>query len=211
MMMRAWQEEWDDSTVSSNVSRMRMQSRIEATTRRERALAYAFSQQLRSCGGGGGGTTKKRAARSDQAEYNVGWSWLERWMATRQASSEASADDCMSKNAADAGSTAAAAGGRRVIVVRRRHDLGAGAGEEKESCGSNDVSVVSFDGSSGSLSCYKPGSKSRLRGGGWSLPRRKVVSSDHRLHAGSHKVINQSNKQINRVTLRINLCKLLLH
>lgn len=136
-------------------------------------------------------TTKKRAARSDQAEYNVGWSWLERWMATRQASSEASADDCMSKNAADAGSTAAAAGGRRVIVVRRRHDLGAGAGEEKESCGSNDVSVVSFDGSSGSLSCYKPGSKSRLRGGGRSLPRRKVASSDHRLHARSHKV-NQS-------------------
>lgn len=41
-------EEWDDSTVSSNVSRMRMQSRIEATTRRERALAYAFSQQVRT-------------------------------------------------------------------------------------------------------------------------------------------------------------------
>jgi hypothetical protein len=40
------QEEWDDSTVSSNVSRKRMQSRIEATTRRERALAYAFSQQV---------------------------------------------------------------------------------------------------------------------------------------------------------------------
>ena len=39
-------EEWDDSTVSSNVSRMRIQSRIEATTRRERALAYAFSQQV---------------------------------------------------------------------------------------------------------------------------------------------------------------------
>jgi hypothetical protein len=39
-------EEWDDSTLSSNVSRMRIQSRIEATTRRERALAYAFSQQV---------------------------------------------------------------------------------------------------------------------------------------------------------------------
>uniref|UniRef100_A0A0E0LDG5 Uncharacterized protein n=1 Tax=Oryza punctata TaxID=4537 RepID=A0A0E0LDG5_ORYPU len=191
-------EEWDDSTVSSNVSRMRMQSRIEATTRRERALAYAFSQQLRSCGGSGGagagaGTTKKRAARSDQAEFNVGWSWLERWMATRQASETSSADDCMSKNAADAGSTAAA-GGRRVIVVRRRHDL-AGAGEEKESCGSNDVSVVSFDGSSGSLSCYKPGSKSRLRGGGRSLPRRKVASSDHRLHARSHKVSKKVHRR----------------
>nr|ACN85286.1 IQ calmodulin-binding motif family protein [Oryza australiensis] len=111
-------------------------------------------------------------------------------MATRQAS-EASPDDCMSKNAADAGSAAA---GRRVIVVRRRHDL-AGAGEEKESCGSNDVSVVSFDGSSGSLSCYKPGSKSRLRGGGRSLPRRKVASSDHRLHARSHKVSKKVHRR----------------
>ncbi|KAI4305716.1 hypothetical protein L6164_029066 [Bauhinia variegata] len=39
-------EDWDDSTVSSYVSKMRMQNRMEATTRRERALAYAFSQQL---------------------------------------------------------------------------------------------------------------------------------------------------------------------
>jgi hypothetical protein len=85
-------------------------------------------------------------------------------------------------------------------MVQWRRDL-AGAGEE-ERCRVNDVFIAN---------CYKPGSKSRLRGGGWSLPRRKVVSSDHRLHAGSHKVINQSNKQINRVTLRINLCKLLLH
>nr|ACN85325.1 IQ calmodulin-binding motif family protein [Oryza brachyantha] len=111
-------------------------------------------------------------------------------MATRQAS-EASADDCMSKNAAE--SVGSAAAGRRVIVVRRRHDLA--GGEEKESCGSNDVSVVSFDGSSGSLSCYKPGSKSRLRGGGRSLPRRKVASSDHRLHARSHKVSKKVHRR----------------
>ncbi|XLR00705.1 hypothetical protein S83_066903, partial [Arachis hypogaea] len=38
-------EEWDDSTVSSYVSKMRMQNRMEASTRRERALAYDFSQQ----------------------------------------------------------------------------------------------------------------------------------------------------------------------
>ncbi|XP_020992449.1 protein IQ-DOMAIN 33-like [Arachis duranensis] len=38
-------EEWDDSIVSSYVSKMRMQNRMEASTRRERALAYAFSQQ----------------------------------------------------------------------------------------------------------------------------------------------------------------------
>ncbi|CAL5053716.1 unnamed protein product [Urochloa decumbens] len=177
-------EEWDDSTVSSNVSRMRIQSRIEATTRRERALAYAFSQQLRSCGG-----TKKRSARSDQAEFNVGWSWLERWMATRQA--EPAADDCMSRNA-DTGSATA---GRRVVVVRRRGgDL---AVEEKESCGSNDVSVVSFDGSSlggrSGIGCHKPG-RSRLKGAR-TLPRRKVASSDNRLQARSHKVSKKGHQR----------------
>ncbi|CAN6220817.1 unnamed protein product [Urochloa humidicola] len=178
-------EEWDDSTVSSNVSRMRIQSRIEATTRRERALAYAFSQQLRSCGG-----TKKRSARPEQAEFNVGWSWLERWMATRQAE-PAPADDCMSRNA-DTGSAVA---GRRVVVIRRRGgDL---AVEERESCGSNDVSVVSFDGSSlgarSGIGCHKPG-RSRLKGAR-TLPRRKVASSDHRLQARSHKVSKKGHQR----------------
>ncbi|CAD6344153.1 unnamed protein product [Miscanthus lutarioriparius] len=191
-------EEWDDSTVSSNVSRMRIQSRIEATTRRERALAYAFSQQLRSCGGG---NSKKRSARAEQGEFNVGWSWLERWMATRQA--EPAADDCMSRNA-DTGS-ATAAGHRRVVVVRRwNNDL---AVEEKESCGSNDVSVVSFDGSSSlgggagarsGLSCHKPpGGKSRLKGARRNLPRRKqVAASDHRFQARSHKVSKKGRHRV---------------
>lgn len=111
----------------------------------------------------------------------MGWSWLERWMATRQAEP---ADDCASRNA-DTGS----ATGRRVVVVRRRSDL---AVEEKESCASNDVSVVSFDASSG-LACHRPtGNKSRLKGGR-SLPRRKQVAasasaSDHRFQERSHKV-----------------------
>ncbi|XP_044502181.1 protein IQ-DOMAIN 33-like isoform X2 [Mangifera indica] len=69
-------QDWDDSTVSSNVSKMRIQNRLEATTRRERALAYAFSQQLRIC-------SKKKQNRTDDTELNMSWSWLERWMATR--------------------------------------------------------------------------------------------------------------------------------
>lgn len=127
----------------------------------------------------------------------MGWSWLERWMATRQA--EPGADDSASKNATDAGSAVA---GRRVVVVRRRQDV---AVEEKESCGSNDVSAISFDGSSAGgrsgLSCYRPG-KNRLRGGR-NLPRRKVAaaSSDHRLQARSHKV----NSPIPRVAAMISL------
>ncbi|KAL8157924.1 hypothetical protein AgCh_002580 [Apium graveolens] len=69
-------KDWDDSTVSSNKSKLRMQNRLEATTRRERALAYAFSQQLRVC-------SKKKHTRSESdVESNMGWNWLERWMAT---------------------------------------------------------------------------------------------------------------------------------
>lgn len=70
-------EDWDDSTVSSTISKSRIQSRIEAMTKRERALAYAFSQQLRIC------TKKKQVERNSEDESNIGWNWLERWMATR--------------------------------------------------------------------------------------------------------------------------------
>ncbi|ESQ33237.1 hypothetical protein EUTSA_v10004244mg [Eutrema salsugineum] len=70
-------EDWDDSTVSSTISQLRIQSRIEAMTKRERALAYAFSQQLRIC------SKKKPIDRNSEDESNIGWSWLERWMATR--------------------------------------------------------------------------------------------------------------------------------
>jgi hypothetical protein len=70
-------EDWDDSTVSSTISKSRIQSRVEAMTKRERALAYAFSQQLRIC------SKKKQIDRSSEDDSNIGWSWLERWMATR--------------------------------------------------------------------------------------------------------------------------------
>ncbi|KAL5550360.1 hypothetical protein UlMin_000536 [Ulmus minor] len=68
-------EDWDDSTIGSNISKLRIQNRFEASTRCERALAYAFSQQLRIC-------PKKRGVKLNAREPNMGWSWLERWMAT---------------------------------------------------------------------------------------------------------------------------------
>ncbi|KAG6406112.1 hypothetical protein SASPL_133709 [Salvia splendens] len=102
------QEDWDDSTVSSVISKMRMQNRLEAAARRERALAYASSQQLRIC-------SKKH---SSGEESNMGWNWLERWMAAREPEMKLIADDtkAMVRNAA---------------VM-----------EEKESCGSNEVSSL---------------------------------------------------------------------
>ncbi|KAI3973842.1 hypothetical protein MKX01_030418 [Papaver californicum] len=115
-------EDWDDSTVSSNISKLRIQNRLEATTRRERALAYSFSQQLRIC-------SKKKASRSDTPETNMGWSWLERWMATRIPETS-SVDDRMSSRLEPISSDC------RPVVIKRNFD----APGEEESCGSNEVS-----------------------------------------------------------------------
>ncbi|RZC89736.1 hypothetical protein C5167_035730 [Papaver somniferum] len=116
-------EDWDDSTVSSNISKLRIQNRLEATTRRERALAYSFSQQLRIC-------SKKKSSRSDSSETNMGWSWLERWMATRIPEAS-SVDDRMSSRLEPISTD------RRPIIIKRNFD----APGEEESCGSNKVSL----------------------------------------------------------------------
>ncbi|XP_068668224.1 protein IQ-DOMAIN 33-like isoform X2 [Aristolochia californica] len=117
-------EEWNDSTVSSNIAKLRIQHRQEATTRRERALAYAFSQQLRTC------TSKKKQAQSDSRQPNLGWSWLERWMATRQP--ESSVEDLRSN------SLRANYSHQASFNTKKKDDVG---GEEKESCGSNEITV----------------------------------------------------------------------
>ncbi|KAF8391635.1 hypothetical protein HHK36_023941 [Tetracentron sinense] len=117
-------EDWDDSTVSSNISKLRIQNRLEATTRRERALAYAFSQQLRIC-------TKKKSTQSDTAEPNMGWSWLERWMATRLPESSL-VEDRTSKWLEPIISD------QRSMIFEKNIDV---TGGEKESCGSNEVPI----------------------------------------------------------------------
>lgn len=116
-------EDWDDSTVISNISKKRIQSRLEATNRRERALAYAFSQQLRIC-------SKKKQTKSDGTQPNMSWSWLERWMATRVP--ECSVESCTGKQLEPVNNN------YRFDFGERFSDV---AVEEKESCGSNEVSV----------------------------------------------------------------------
>lgn len=118
-------EDWDDSTVSSNIIKLRMQNRLEATTRRERALAYAFSQQLRIC-------SKKKPNRSDETEINMGWSWLERWMATRSKENECFDSNKINQIEPDSINQ------RSSSMRKRFFDL---PGEEMESCGSNEVSA----------------------------------------------------------------------
>ncbi|XP_047342275.1 protein IQ-DOMAIN 33 [Impatiens glandulifera] len=111
-------EDWDDSTVSSNISKMRIQNRVEAMTRRERALAYAFSQQLRIC-------SKKKEA---ETSTDMAWSWLERWMATRLPENNNNNSTVESHNGNK---------DQSFIMKKRLLDIGV---EEKESCGSNEVS-----------------------------------------------------------------------
>ncbi|XP_010270107.1 PREDICTED: protein IQ-DOMAIN 1-like [Nelumbo nucifera] len=151
-------EDWDDSTVSSNMSKLRIQNRQEALTRRERALAYAFSQQLRIC-------SKKKAAYSDTTEPNMGWSWLERWMATRQTDCSL-IEDRMSKrfDPIDIG--------QRCLIIKKNFDI---AGEEKESCGSNEVPVGIDSFTMTAPNRYKPlkNSMKATR----SVSRRKTVPS----------------------------------
>ncbi|KAK1389096.1 Protein IQ-DOMAIN 1 [Heracleum sosnowskyi] len=117
-------EDWNDSTVSINISKLRMQNRLEATTRRERALAYSFSQQLRVC-------PKKKHSRtkSEVTESNMGWSWLERWMATRQQ------ENCL----LDITKQYESPNSNKLSAVRKR--LLFDVTGEDESCGSNEVSV----------------------------------------------------------------------
>ncbi|RID49890.1 hypothetical protein BRARA_H00656 [Brassica rapa] len=114
-------EEWDDSTVSSTISKSRIQSRIEAMTKRERALAYAFSQQLRIC------TKKKQVERNSEDESNIGWSWLERWMATRVPEIEARTN--IQENVTV----------KSQRLVRKNRSFSSSIGGELESCASNDI------------------------------------------------------------------------
>ncbi|KAG6728448.1 hypothetical protein I3842_02G173400 [Carya illinoinensis] len=71
--------DWDDSTKSKEQVEAKLQSRQEATMRRERALAYAFSHQRMW-------KISSKSANStfmDPKNPHWGWSWLERWMAAR--------------------------------------------------------------------------------------------------------------------------------
>ncbi|KAG6572257.1 Protein IQ-DOMAIN 1, partial [Cucurbita argyrosperma subsp. sororia] len=145
-------EEWDDSTVSSNVTKMRIQNRLEASTRRERALAYAFSQQLRIC-------SKRKHSKSDAIEANMSWSWLERWMATRLPEGSSVETHTMKPSEGIDNNP-------RLVISQRLFDIGA---EEKESCGSNEVSVRSFNFSADAL-------KSRSKGSSY-VSRSKTVPS----------------------------------
>ncbi|KAI5054952.1 hypothetical protein GOP47_0030097 [Adiantum capillus-veneris] len=72
-------EEWDNSPATPQQLQAKAQYRQVAAMKRERALAYAFSEQLRRC-------APKQSSfvidcKGDKNHW--GWRWLERWMAAR--------------------------------------------------------------------------------------------------------------------------------
>ncbi|KAJ0989747.1 hypothetical protein J5N97_008103 [Dioscorea zingiberensis] len=166
--MHRLKEEWDDSTVSSNISRLRIQNRLEAMTRRERALAYAFSQQLRTC-------SAKKSARTDDNEPNMGWSWLERWMATRLP--ENLTDECSE---------------RRTTILRKRLEMAL-----EESCGSNNVSV--------NLDSFKTISENPSNGFGPVKNRMKATRSVSRIKSSSSTAYHCGSTRSNKVNKRASL------
>ncbi|KAL8166825.1 hypothetical protein V2J09_008324, partial [Rumex salicifolius] len=70
-------EDWVDSTQSKEKIEAGLQSKQEAAMRRERALAYAYSHQMRK------NSKSTNPTFMDPNNPHWGWSWLERWMASR--------------------------------------------------------------------------------------------------------------------------------
>lgn len=72
-------DDWDDSAQSIDEVQTKVLLKQEATTKRERALAYAVSHQLWKSLPKADSTQ----VTSEQENARLDWSWLERWMAGR--------------------------------------------------------------------------------------------------------------------------------
>ncbi|XP_020574428.1 protein IQ-DOMAIN 1-like [Phalaenopsis equestris] len=80
-------EDWDDSTQSKEQIEAGLLSKQEASIRRERALAYAFSHQWKNS------SKLVNPTFMDPNNPHWGWSWLERWMAARPWEGRSTATD----------------------------------------------------------------------------------------------------------------------
>lgn len=74
------QQDWDNSMLTKEEIEARLQSKIEAAIKRERALAYAFSHHLWK---NPPKSVQTMLMEIDLEKPHWGWSWLDRWMATR--------------------------------------------------------------------------------------------------------------------------------
>ncbi|KAG6509410.1 protein IQ-DOMAIN 3-like [Zingiber officinale] len=80
-------DEWDDSLQPKEKIEAKLLNKQEATIRRERALAYAFSHQWRSS------SRSLTPVFTDPSNTEWGWSWLGRWMAARPWENQSTKED----------------------------------------------------------------------------------------------------------------------
>ncbi|XP_056861549.1 protein IQ-DOMAIN 2 isoform X2 [Raphanus sativus] len=89
-------DNWDDSIQSKEKVEAKLLSKYEATMRRERALAYAYSHQQNWKNNSKSGNPMFM----DPSNPTWGWSWLERWMAGRPLDNNSSEKEQNNDNAA---------------------------------------------------------------------------------------------------------------
>ncbi|CAM8992931.1 unnamed protein product [Rhodiola kirilowii] len=70
--------EWSCTAESMNEIIGKIHTREEATVKRERAMAYAFTHQWRA-----NSSLNQLMGNSELGKSNWGWSWMERWIAAR--------------------------------------------------------------------------------------------------------------------------------
>ncbi|KAL8090493.1 protein IQ-DOMAIN 3 [Apium graveolens] len=110
-------EDWNDSAQSKEQVDANLQQKQEAAIRRERALAYAYSHQrlLRNS------SKSSNPTFMDPSNPHWGWSWLERWMASRPWESRNATDRELNSDRASVNSATSHA-----ISVGARRDLNFG-------------------------------------------------------------------------------------
>lgn len=108
--------EWDDSLQSKAQIEASLASKQEAAIRRERALAYAFTHQGRNS------SKSANPMFMDPNNPQWGWSWLERWMATRPWESRSTTDKDLNSDRASVKSAALSVSGGEITKAYARRD-----------------------------------------------------------------------------------------
>lgn len=116
-------EEWDDSIQSKQQIEAGLLSKQEASIRRERALAYAFSHQWKSS------SKSAKPTFMDPNNPQWGWSWLERWMAARPWETRSTASD--KELPGDRTSIKSSNGGGEIIKAYALRDAAVSASPKK--------------------------------------------------------------------------------
>ncbi|XP_076923519.1 protein IQ-DOMAIN 10-like [Bidens hawaiensis] len=107
--------EWCGGTESMEVIVSRIQQREEATNKRERAMAYAFSHQWRASSNRYFGQ-----AYYDISKESWGWSWMERWIAVCPWETRVIARPIASTRAAQPGRKIKHAKTKMVVAVKQQ-------------------------------------------------------------------------------------------